>query len=41
MQKGRGLRPFGRNGEFPTHNPTHNSRGLIRLTGILAVPALL
>src|SRR6266404_3182749 len=26
---------------FPTHNPTHNSCSLVRLTGILAVPAVL
>lgn len=26
--------------DFPTHNPIHNFRGLVRLTGILAVPAL-
>src|SRR5258707_15633464 len=26
---------------FPTHNPTHNSCSLVRLTGILAVPAFL
>jgi hypothetical protein len=28
-------------GKSPTHNPTHNSWCLVRLTGILAVPACL
>src|SRR6266568_1156468 len=30
-----------RGNKFSTHNPTHKLRCLVRLTGILAVPALL
>src|SRR5437016_8993438 len=34
-------RTRGQRHDFPTHNPTHNSCSLVRLTGSLAVPALL
>jgi hypothetical protein len=40
---GRGqIAEFARNSSnFSTHSPTHSARGLVRLTGILAVPACL
>jgi hypothetical protein len=42
-EEGRGqIAEFARNSSnFPTHNPTHSIRCLVRLTGILAVPACL